>query len=262
MTYFGFLLRFLGIPILLLLILLLRDEQKGGRALGFKNGRATLIAISIHVGLALIYTTPWDNYLVATGVWFYDKRLVSGIVLGWVPLEEYVFFILETILVGQWGWFIIHRVNASGTFKPSAALRIGGSIMLSALWIASAVVLFSGGKPWTYLAITLFWVLPAIVPQLAFGADILWHHRKPIALTILPLTIYLCLADALAIASGTWTIDPAQTTGIFLGALPVEEAVFFFVTVTLVTFGMTLILSQDGRERMRQIVRFYSAPRK
>jgi lycopene cyclase domain-containing protein len=246
MTYFGFLLRFLGIPILLLLILLLRDEQKGGRVLGFKNGRATLIAISIHVGLALIYTTPWDNYIV----------------LGWVPLEEYVFFILETILVGQWGWFIIHRVNASGTFKPSAALRIGGSIMLSALWIASAVVLFSGWKPWTYLAITLFWVLPAIVPQLAFGADIIWHHRKPIALTILPLTIYLCLADALAIASGTWTIDPAQSTGIFLGALPVEEAVFFFVTVTLVTFGMTLILSQDGRERMRQIVRFYSAPRK
>ena len=52
--------------------------------------------------VALIYTTPWDNYLVATGVWWYDPRLVSGLTLGWVPAEEYCFFILQTLLTGLW----------------------------------------------------------------------------------------------------------------------------------------------------------------
>ena len=55
--------------------------------------------------------------------------------------------------------------------------------------------------------------------------------------------IYLSAADTIAITVGTWVIDPAQTTGIFIGALPVEEALFFGITVTLIAFGLTLTLS-------------------
>ena len=29
--------------------------------------------------IAVVYTTHWDNYLVATRVWWYDPALVSGI---------------------------------------------------------------------------------------------------------------------------------------------------------------------------------------
>ena len=50
--------------------------------------------------VAVLYTTPWDNYLVATGVWWYDPHLVAGLVLGWVPIEEYTFFILQTLAMG------------------------------------------------------------------------------------------------------------------------------------------------------------------
>jgi lycopene cyclase domain-containing protein len=52
--------------------------------------------------IAVVYTTPWDNYLVATGVWWYDPQLVTGLVLGWVPIEEYTFFIVQPILAGLW----------------------------------------------------------------------------------------------------------------------------------------------------------------
>jgi cobalamin synthase len=44
------------------------------------------LAILVHILLALVYTTPWDNYLVASGIWWYDPQLVTGITLGWVPL--------------------------------------------------------------------------------------------------------------------------------------------------------------------------------
>ena len=50
--------------------------------------------------IALVYTTPWDNAIVAMGVWSYDPSLIGGIVLGVVPLEEYLLFLLQTILSG------------------------------------------------------------------------------------------------------------------------------------------------------------------
>ena len=34
------------------------------------------------------------------GVWSYDTGQVNGIVLGVVPLEEYFFFVLQTLVTG------------------------------------------------------------------------------------------------------------------------------------------------------------------
>jgi len=69
--------------------------------------RRALLGLLLLIAAALIYTTPWDNYLVATRVWYYDPQLVLNIILGYVPLEEYAFFILQTLLAGLfvlWLW--------------------------------------------------------------------------------------------------------------------------------------------------------------
>ena len=61
-----------------------------------------------------------------------------------------------------------------------------------------------------------------------------------------------------AITTTTWTIAPGQPTGILLGrVLPVEEAIFFLVTVTLVTFGVTLFLAEEAQEGMQDWFRKY-----
>ena len=99
------------------------------------------------------------------------------------------------------------------------------------------------------MALELIWALPPIILQLAFGADILWRYRRLVFWALIPTTIYLCAADTLAIVSGTWTIDPAQSTGYFVGSLPIEEAVFFLLTNTLVVFGMILVLAQESQPR-------------
>jgi len=109
---------------------------------------------------------------------------------------------------------------------------------------------FSNNEPLTYLSITLFWAFPAILPQLLYGADILWHHRTLVLLGILIPGTYLSLMDIIALNETTWSISKAQTTGIlFFGILPLEEVVFFFITNILITFGMTLLLSNIGRQR-------------
>ena len=104
------------------------------------------------------------------------------------------------------------------------------------------------------MALILVWALPALLIQFAFGADILWHYRRLALWTIVPMTLYLCLADALAIQSGVWTIDPAQSLNYFIaGVLPIEEALFFLITVSLVFCGVLLLWSVESRERIRQL---------
>jgi lycopene beta-cyclase len=253
MTYFGFLLRFLIIPLITLLVITVWEVRKGKLAPGFQDNLVWPV-IFIHVALALIYTTPWDNYLVASGVWTYNPDLVSGILFGYVPVEEYIFFVLETITAGLWWWFLARRVALpSGEFKPSLPVRLWATGVLVVFWVFFGALFFSGWEPGTYLSITLFWALPAIFPQFLFGADILWYYRKLLALTIVPMAVYLSLVDIFALTAGTWTIASSKSTGIMIGGvLPVEEVIFFFITNFLIGFGMTLILSNLGHDRLEQ----------
>ena len=253
MTYFGFLSLFLMVPILILLGLAWLDRRNGRERAEALRSWPVWAAIGLHILIALIYTTPWDNYLVATKVWWYEPSLVTGITIGWVPIEEYTFFILQPILAGLWLVYLMRRLTFQ-EHKLLGALRLWSVIVLGIVWLVSAVTLFSGWQPGTYISLILFWALPAIMLQLAFGADILWRFRQLVFLSIAPLTLYLGAADALAISFGTWTIDPAQSLNIYLGGvLPVEEFLFFLVTNTLVTFGIVLILAQASRQRLTGI---------
>jgi lycopene beta-cyclase len=260
MTYFGFLLRFLLIPILIFLAILYWDNKKNKQINGFKAGRAVWTGIGIHVLLAVIYTTPWDNYLVATGVWDYNPRLVTGFVIGYVPIEEYTFFVLETVLSGLWWWFLVYRLSSISSatkrveFTPNKTLVYISTCVLVLLWLISAYLFFFGETKWSYLSIILFWALPPIFLQSLFGADILWRYRKLVFWGIAAPGTYLSLIDIVALKETTWSISASQTTGIlFFGILPLEEVVFFFVTNMLITFGMTLLLANVSQERFVEI---------
>lgn len=258
MTYFGFLARFLVIPILILVALLVIDARRGKSLPQTLRGWSPWAMLGILIGIALIYTTPWDNYLVATGVWFYDPARVTGITLGWVPLEEYVFFILQPILVGLWALWLARRLRPA----PLDDERIVGNVYVRVLiplvtfwvWVVSVVILLVGWKPGTYLGLELAWALPPILLQLIFGLDTLIRQRRLVLLTIIPMTLYLSAMDALAIGEGVWTIHPQQSTGIMIGGiLPVEELIFFLLTTTLVTLGLVLGIATRSQRTLQTI---------
>ena len=261
MTYFGFLFQFVGIPLILLTLVALWDTHKRKKFLpeSLQSWPFRFVLIA-HVIVAVVYTTPWDNYLVATGVWWYDPQLVTGVVFGWVPVEEYTFFVLQTIMTGLWILFICKReqnwaTSATNTSViPLHNLRYSATAFVGIVWIISVWMLFGGWKPGTYLALELSWALLPIMLQLALGADILWHYRWIVLWSWLPPTVYLSIGDAIAIESGTWTIDPAQSTGILVGTLPVEELLFFGLTNLLVVFGVILVLEQTSQERAPKVV--------
>lgn len=251
MTYFGFLLRFLLPVLAILAVVAVYDARRRASLPQDLNTWPCSFVIGGHMLVALIYTTPWDNYLVATGVWWYDPVLVSGIVLGWVPLEEYLFFVLQTLATGLWLLHLAKRIGPSSrTFTAWTGVRVWTSAPVAILLAVAIAILWAGWRSGTYLALALLWALPPILLQVALGADILWHHRRLVATAILTTTTYFAMADSLAIGRGTWTIDPSQSTGVVLGILPVEELLFFLLTNTLVVFGIILVLAKQSQHRI------------
>jgi lycopene cyclase domain-containing protein len=262
MTYFGFLAQFLVIPILLLAVLTWYDLRRGLALPSALSGWPAWKVVLGHILVALIYTTPWDNYLVATGVWTYHPQLVTGLLLGWVPIEEYTFFVLQPILTGLWLLFLARRLPVETRPLPSMRqLRRNLLFGLGWVWLGMAAILIAGWQPGAYLALILIWALPPLMLQIGFGANILWRHRRLVLWTLLPVTLYLSLADALAIGSGTWTIDPAQSLPLYLGGvLPVEEFIFFLMTNILLVLGVVLVLSPESQSQVSPQLRALILP--
>ncbi len=56
-----------------------------------------------------------------------------------------------------------------------------------------------------------------------------YARPRRLLLTLLPVIVVFTVWDALAIRAHHWAYDLAQTTGIVLGAVPLEEIAFFVV---------------------------------
>ena len=212
---------------------------------------AGLIALGVHVLLALIYTAPWDNLLVAKGVWGYGANRVL-FTFGWVPFEEYLFFILQTLLTGLWV-LLLHRRNVparSGVSRANAVRLIG------ALWwlgLAVAGVLALTTRHGLYFGMIAAWAAPILALQWGFAGDLLLRRPYVLLAGFLLPTLYLWLADRLALGLGIWWISPELSSGLHLFGLPAEEALFFLLTNLLVVFGMTLALEPLALERLRAL---------
>jgi lycopene beta-cyclase len=252
MKYFDFLARFVVVPLIVMGILTWRDKRQGKQLPASLCNYPENAVLLAHVVTAVAYTTPWDNYLVATKVWWYDPKKVTGMTLGWVPIEEYTFFVLQSLLTGWWTLWWARRLSVDDSpYQPALPKRLAMTGGLGTLWLASIYRLWNGHQPSNYLNLTLAWALPPIMLQTTLGADILWRNRKLVAAGIIPATLYLAASDSLAIGSGTWTINPKKTLNWHLpNKLPFEEGLFFLLTNTLLVFGMILVLSPESERRI------------
>lgn len=252
MTYLQFHFVFI-IPLLLLLLgLNLRDVKRGlpFTGEGWHGRKVALWAIGIHLGLALVYTTPWDNYLVYKQVWGYPPGRVLA-TIGYVPIEEYLFFILQTILTSLWMLLLLRRIKVSSREVANPRLRLSGAV--AALLVAALGLLCLSFDWGTYLGLILIWAGPVIALQWGYGGDLLWARWRLIGLTFLVPSIYLWIADRIAIGLNIWWINPDLTTGIKVFGLPIEEALFFLLTNVFVAFGLGLALHPESSRRLQRL---------
>lgn len=233
MTYLQFHLVFILPPLALLALGLRRDLPLLGR-----RARVTLPLL---MAVAFLYTTPWDNYLVYRAVWGYPPGRVLG-TIGYVPIEEYLFFLLQPWLVGMLFFRLLARApGASPPPRNPWAVRLLGA--LPWLLLTGWGVRLLGTVEGTYMGLILAWAPPVLALQWLYMGEQIWRLRGPALRTLIPATLYLWVADRIAIGLGIWHISPELTLGWNPFGLPVEEATFFLVTNVLVVFGSVLFLA-------------------
>ena len=207
------------------------------------------IALLAHVVMALLYTTPWDNYLVANGVWGYPEGKVLA-TIGHVPIEEYLFFVLQTVITGLLLLILGIRfkeskapnISESRLFRPIVA---GGFVFVAAVGLVLTQISWG-----LYLGLILVWACPILAIQWGFGGDFILRRAKLWVVAVSIPTIYFWFADRIAIGLNIWWISADYTTGIGLLGLPLEEAVFFLITNLMVVSGMLLVLERESRARL------------
>ncbi len=117
----------------------------------------------------------------------------------------------------------------------------------------------------TYLILILAWAMPVITVQWLLGGDLVIRRWKVLVPGILLPTIYLTVADSFALRAGTWTISPTQSLNSWLPLIgvPIEEAVFFLVTNTLLIQGLILFRERARvGSRVRSVLRAWPNRRK
>ncbi|MEC8014119.1 MAG: lycopene cyclase domain-containing protein [Verrucomicrobiota bacterium] len=231
MTYLEFLGYFIGIPLLGSIFWALRKQSLNG---------TRILGIALICLIALVYTTPWDNYLIRQGVWSYPEGVVLG-TIGYVPIEEYGFMMLQSMLGGIL-WSLTHRKDS----QSSLSFSIKG--VLPALIIGMIGVYFLSQRSGTYAGLILVWACPPLAVQWGFGSRALWSSIKSWGPLWAMFTLYLCFADAYAISEGIWTITPETRSGLEIGNLPFEEALFFALTNLFVLQGLCLWETWKGKK--------------
>ena len=235
MSYLTFHLVFIVPPILALAALQPRPLAGVGR-------RPAGWGLSLICLIALAYTTPWDNYLVYRRVWWYGPERVLG-TLGYVPIEEYLFFALQPILTGLFLYLLLGRsVPSARSGRSHRTARVVGALFYLALSLGGGALLLFGPDAALYLGLILAWAGPVLAGIWAYGGHVIWGLQRFFFPAVLIPTAYLWVADRSAIALGIWDISDAYSLGLDPLGLPVEEATFFLVTNLLVVQGLLLFL--------------------
>lgn len=232
LTYLSFLAVFLVVPLVVLGVATALRPNPHRPPRSVRMGGTAVIVV-----LALAYTTPWDNYLIAEGVWWYgDGRVTARIWLA--PVEEYVFIALQSVLVAAWTFSLAGPVD--GSVGHTWTDRIGGGLAGIAV-TALGAALFVGPQSTFYLGAILLWAGPVLALQWAVGWRYLLSVPRRVAAGIGVPVVYLCAIDWFAIRQGIWTISTDHTTGLAVAGLPVEEATFFLLTSAFVVQGLVLL---------------------
>ena len=126
MTYARFLGLFVVLPILFLVV-------RYRRTLSWRG----LAPMGLLLVVVYAATTPWDNLAVKWGLWGFDPERIWGIKLWYLPLEEYLFFGLQTVLVGLWAGARLRRVLESPQARRESEVPKATKPRLSAEEVAS-----------------------------------------------------------------------------------------------------------------------------
>jgi putative membrane protein len=210
------------------------------------------LAFGLVLLAVMIFTTPWDNLAAKWGIWGFPREKYS-LRIGYLPVEEYAFFLLQSVNVMLavrllFRFFPDWQTGQETEIGKWTLICLGISVIA---WILIALQLRwlrQKAGPRVNYAIHLAWFLPVIYAQWILAPWLFLAHAELLALVTAAFGIYYTLADLAAVRAGTWFFDEKQITGVKMGRLlPWEEIAFFFLTSLLVAQSYLLLLPSDQR---------------
>jgi lycopene cyclase domain-containing protein len=208
---------------------------------------ATLVLLAV-----MVFTSPWDNLAAKWGIWGFPREKYT-LRIGYLPVEEYLFFILQSVNVMLAVRALFHFVPDWQTGQETPIGK-GTEICLAASIIPWLLILLQlrwlrrKGGPCVNYALHLAWFLPVIYTQWVLAPYLFLDHARMLIAITVGFGVYYTLADIVAVRAGTWHFDEKQITGVKLaGLLPWEEIAFFFLTSLLVAQSYLLLLTSDLR---------------
>jgi lycopene cyclase domain-containing protein len=193
---------------------------------------------------------PGQTLLIPTGLAIHiGDPGVAATIFG-VPLEECAFFLIQPLLAGSWTVVLARIGGTRLRGGPRFASKDSGSPWSPAGALAGLAVTAAGTglllRPDTlYLGMILTWSGPVLALQWGLAGRHLLRHLRLLTVAVAGASIYLWIADRIAIGAEIWHISETYTTGFVPLGLPIEEAVFFLLTNVLVVQGL-LMLSDPG----------------
>ncbi|NCZ53216.1 MAG: lycopene cyclase domain-containing protein, partial [Verrucomicrobia bacterium] len=161
MSYLGFHLAF-NLPLLLVLFFL------SGK--GFWPGEMVLVMVGV-LGIVVAFTSPWDNWAVAKGIWDFPPERVR-FRIGRLPVEEYAFFVIQSVEVMLLSWIFLRWMAPPQSAPPPCWIGdpqvMRQLCFLLVIWVGFGVAL----KEWPrrdrrihYAWHLFFWFIPVVLIQ-------------------------------------------------------------------------------------------------
>ncbi|KAI7855263.1 phytoene synthase [Circinella umbellata] len=197
---------------------------------------------------AMAFSTAsiWDNYIVYHRAWWYCPSCVTA-VIGYVPLEEYMFFIIMSLMTVAFTNMIMRWHLPSTFIKPDTSML--QSMLVRYLPIVGFLSI--GVHAWNlavpdtnlfYGSCILWYTCPVLALLWFGGGEYICRRYKAVLTSIIVPTIYLCWVDKVAIAAGTWHISLRTSTGVMVApSLPLEEFMFFLLINVVLVFATCAI---------------------
>ena len=215
--------------------------------------QGSLLAGGLVLLAVMVFTTPWDNYAAACGIWGFPRgRYLFRI--GWLPVEEYAFFLIQSLIVMLFCGLLAAWLPARESLRE---VRLDDPLTLSACAVVALAWLVCGitlrrlprlVRPLHYCWHLLFWFGPLIALEWVLAWPILAPRWDILAAATIVIGGYLSWADWMAIQRGIWFFDHGQTTGRNVApGMPWEEAAFFLLTSLLVAQSYLMLLPEGLR---------------
>jgi len=59
----------------------------------------------------LLMTAVFDNFIVGSGIVAYDAELLSGVFIGFAPIEDFAYTLVAAVLIPMTWWWLGSRVK-------------------------------------------------------------------------------------------------------------------------------------------------------